>query len=131
MDWKTNPTLLAEQLLIFLGKNQEASIDMLDVKARNYGINGYTLDAALELLHKLPQVKKTVKRGSLYYSLQAVPMKKPVTAFSHVQWVSEHYPRPGENGVPSFVMPFPEMVVDIFMKQDERYVAKKSYEYSL
>lgn len=126
MNWKTDPTLLAEQLLIFLGKNQEASIDMLDAKARNYGINGYTLDAALELLHKLPQVKKTVKKGSLYYSLQAVPVKKPVTSFSHVTWVRDNYPWPTD-----FVMPFPEMEVDLFATRDERYVAKKSYEYSL
>lgn len=123
-DWRQNPQLLAQKIIALLG-NGELSIDALDMRCRAKGINGYVLDEALALLHKLPQVRQSVKKGSLYYSLQVAPVKKPVTAFSHVAWVRNNYPSPEV-----FVMPFPEIDLGSLFVKPKRYVKKKRYEYA-
>ena len=103
--WKTNPISICEKLVLYIGQNPKVSLDALEARAVKHGIAMSVFDQAVAHLHKLKGVKRTASSyGVVKYELQ-VEKKKDIL----VPWVNipGNYPRPGENGVPEFVMPFP------------------------
>lgn len=126
------------QLAIKIGKYVQASrgCSYTDIRnraaERNIPID--VLEEALRVLHRIPQVHRTVAGGDVQYVWKEM-VKKPVTPVSHVEWVKSNYPWPEE-----FVMPFPEINMDwMFLRTLEerqaykeaaagRYVAGQWYE---
>lgn len=105
--WKTNHILLAEKLIKAIGEADTVSFDVLEARARKHGIAMGTFDSAIALIHKLPNVKRSVAHGTVQYAIQVVkPKPGPGTASA---WVRENYPWPGVGDVPPFEMPFPEI----------------------
>jgi hypothetical protein len=90
MDWKTNPLLLAEKLILKIAEAGELSLDSIDARAVELKINLNILDQALALLHKNKQVLATTKRGTVYYSLKKVEL--PKAPGTHLTWIFNHYP---------------------------------------
>lgn len=139
MDWKTNHLLLVEKLVLHIDQVGTTTFDKLEARALQHGISMAVFDRAIERLHKLPQIKRTMKLGTVHYELQAVVEKKPVTS-EFGGWLRENYPWPGKNGVPEFVMPFPEWDLSwIFLTPDEleeyknngrRVFKRKRYEHT-
>lgn len=64
-----------------------------DIKTRasERNIEPDVLEDALRVLHRLPQIHRTVAGGDVQYVWKEV-VKKPVTAVSHVEWVRANYP---------------------------------------
>lgn len=118
MDWKTNHLLLAEKLVLHIDEVKTTTFDKLEARARQHGISMAVFDRAVEKLHKLPQIKRTMKLGTVHYELQAIkPKPGPILSS---EWMRDNYPWPGKNGVPEFVMPFPEWDLSwIFLTPDE------------
>jgi hypothetical protein len=140
MSWKTNHLLLAEKLVLHIDAEKTTTFDKLEARALKHGIAMSVFDRAIEKLHKLPNIKRTVKLGTVHYELQAVKAKAgPILSG---EWVAANYPWPGKNGVPEFVMPFPEMDLSyLFLKPEEaeeykaqmkgkKMFSKKKYEYA-
>jgi hypothetical protein len=139
-DWRNNHLLLAEKLVLHIDAEKTTTFDKLEARALKHGIAMNVFDRAIEKLHKLPNIKRTVKLGTVHYELQAVkPKTGPILSG---EWVAQHYPWPGKNGIPPFVMPFPELDLSyLFMKPEEaedykaqmkgkRTFKRKSYEHA-
>jgi hypothetical protein len=118
MSWKTNHILLTEKLVLHIDAEKTTTFDKLEARARKHGIAMSVFDRAIEKLHKLPQIKRTVKLGTVHYELQAVkPKASPILSG---EWLKQHYPWPGKNGVPDFVMPFKDWNLSyLFMTPEE------------
>lgn len=139
-NWRTNYLLLAEKLVLHIDVEKTTTFDKLEARALKHGINMAVFDRAIEKLHKLPQIKRTVKLGTVHYELQAVKAKAGPMLSG--EWLAQNYPWPGKNGVPEFVMPWPEWDLSyLFMKPDEaekykaemkgkRMFKKKTYEHT-
>jgi hypothetical protein len=121
--WHTNFLDLAEKLVLHIDAEKTTTFDKLEARARKHGISMNVFDRAIEKLHKLPNIKRTVKLGTVHYELQAVKAK-PGPILSG-EWLAANYPWPGKNGVPSFVMPWPEWDLSyLFMKKRKHIVLK-------
>lgn len=83
------------QLAIKIGKYIQASrgCSYTDIKnqAAMRGIDLDTLEQALLILHRQKTIHRTVAGRDVQY-LYRVPVAKPVTAVSHVEWVKHNYP---------------------------------------
>ncbi len=91
MSWKQNHILLAQKLVLHITEVGHTTFDKLEARARTHGIDMYTFDAAIALIHKLPSIKRTVAMGTVKYQLQSVE-KKVKEPGSHLTWVRNNYP---------------------------------------
>lgn len=89
-DMSSNHLVLAETLIKAIDKAGELSIDRIDAGAVKRGISMTVLDRALEVLHRNKHIKRTTKKGTIYYSIKVAP--KPKDPGSHLTWLREHYP---------------------------------------
>ncbi len=80
--------MVAEKLVKTIAKG-EINIDAIDVRARALGINMNVLDRALEKLHKMKTIKRSVRAGTVWYSVQIIKKKDPT---AHLTWVNANYP---------------------------------------
>lgn len=136
----TDPTQLAIKIGKYIQASNGCSYTDIKNQAAIRGIDPDTLEQALLILHRQKTIHRTVAGGDVQY-LFRVPVAKPVTAVSQVEWVTQHYPWPGKGDVPEFVMPFPEIDMSfLFLKTLEerqaykeaaagRYVAPEWYEH--
>lgn len=124
MEWKTDPNLFAKKILAYIEKaNSDVSYTQLLDRALAKDITVDLLDRALERLHKSKKIKKRVKDNDIVYTaLPKAVIKSPI---SYLSWVRQNYPRPGENGIPAFVMPWPEIDMSyLFLKPEQMKVYK-------
>jgi hypothetical protein len=119
MEWKTDPNLLAVKILKRIEEAEDyVSYSSLQERAEEIGINLDLLDSALEKLQKRKKVKMRVKGDDILY--KAKPRAVPKDPFATSSWARDNYPWPGQNGIPEFVMPFPEWDLSwIFLTPDE------------
>jgi hypothetical protein len=118
-DWKTDPRLFAKKILIRIEEAEgDVTYTSLQERAIEKDISLDVLDAALQHLHRFKKVKQRVKGDEIIY--KAKPRAVLKDPFATSTWVRDNYPYPGKNGVPEFVMPFPEMDLSfIFLKPQE------------
>jgi hypothetical protein len=91
-DWRTNHLLLAEKLVLHIDAEKTTTFDRLEARARQHGIAMSVFDRAIEKLHKLPNVKRTVKLGTVHYELQAVKPKASSFDILAEWWKTHPYP---------------------------------------
>lgn len=132
------PKELANKIIAGILKKPGVTYQRLEEHALKLNIPLGIFENAMNLVHKDKTIQSKLQRGVIIY----VPRKEKTTGpLPHVTWCSENYPWPGKNGVPEFVMPFPEWDLSfIFMKPDEaeayhatiknrKLFKKKKYEY--
>lgn len=73
--WHSNYLDLAEKLVLHIDQVKVTTFDKLEVRALKHGISMNVFDQAIARLHKLPNIKRTVKLGTVQYELQAVKVK--------------------------------------------------------
>lgn len=75
---------------------------------------GFSEDEVLQALERIGnKLKSTVRGGTVYYQVPPPPIKEHFKS-------TVPYPWPGRDGVPEFVMPFPEIDYSyIFLKPEE------------
>jgi DNA-binding transcriptional ArsR family regulator len=119
MEWKTDPNLLAVKILKRIEEAEDyVSYSSLQERAEEIGVSLDLLDNALEKLQKRKKVKMRVKGDDILY--KAKPRAKLKDPFAVSTWLRDNYPYPGKNGIPEFVMPFPEIDMSyIFLTPDE------------
>lgn len=113
--------------------------DELQQRALEKGIELGIFENAMSRVHKKKTVLVKNVKGVLTYSIK--PVVAAITP-DHVTWCKTNYPYPGKNGLPEFVMPFPEWDVSyIFLNPDEleeykeairggRVYKRKRYQYA-
>lgn len=115
------PTALAIKIGKYIQLSRGCAYADIKSRAAERSIPPDVLEEALRVLHRLPQIHRTVAGGDVQYVWKEV-VAKPVTVASHVTWVNEHYPWPEE-----FVMPFPEIDMSwMFLRTLEERQAYKS-----
>ena len=96
--------ILQDRIIAFVTASKGlVSLEKLVDKAKSAGFSEGEVLAVLSNLGK--KLKSTVRGDQVYY--QVAP--EPKTPIDHLMWVTANYPWPGVNGVPEFVMPFPEI----------------------
>lgn len=147
--WHTNHLLLAEKLVLHIDAEKQTTFDKLEARALKHGIAMNVFDRAIEKLHKLPNIKRTVKLGTVHYELQAVKAKPgPILSGD---WVRANYPWPQvctscSGNLCSACFPFHDPEKDTVSKIRERlvmtrdeykalsegrtYIPKKRYEHT-
>ena len=81
--------MLAEKLVKRIAKDGEVTLDQLDASAVKHGIDMNVMDNALQRIHKLKNINRRTKKGTVVYSLQVIKPKSPTP---HLDWVRDNYP---------------------------------------
>lgn len=128
---------LHERIIAYIERHHPLTLSVLEGIVVSKGFTLDEFESALERVHRDKRIVQSTKGGDVVYSPYIAPPVKPNTFAS---WSAQHYPRPGQNGIPEFVMPFPEIDMSyIFMTPEELdeykaklrgkvYVKKKRYE---
>ena len=128
------PAAIAIKIGKYIQASRGCSYTDIKTRAAERNIPVGTLEEALRVLHRLPNIHRTVAGGDVQYVWKE-QVAKPTTSTSHIDWVNKHYPWPDE-----FVMPFPEIDMSgMFLRTMEerqaykmaaagRYVKKQTYE---
>lgn len=132
-----DPTTLAIKIGKYIQASRGCSYSDIKIRAAERGIDHGALEDALRVLHRLPNIHRTVAGGDVQYVWKE-QTAKPTTSKSHIDWVNKHYPWPDQ-----FVMPFPEIDMSgMFLRTlEERqaykaavrgvaYIKTKRYEHS-
>ena len=98
--------VLADKIEAYIRTNAPVTYTTLLARAESHGIPSHEFEQAMELLHRRMWVKKATRDDEITYSIAVVAAKPQDTTW--YDWCKENYPWPGRNGVPAFVMPFPE-----------------------
>lgn len=105
-------TLIINRILL----DEGVSLSQLEAKATLKGVPLNDLYTALDKVHRDKRIKRGVRGGVVYYE----PAPPPKTPTDHLKWVRENYPYPSRDGVPAFVMPWPEWDLGfMFLKTKE------------
>lgn len=99
---------LAFKIAAYIIRHNGSSYTSIKNRAVELGISLADLEDALVELHKNPMCHRTMAGGDVQYAMKSV-VKTPAGTPTHVEWVRDHYPWPGKNGLPAFEMPFPEI----------------------
>jgi hypothetical protein len=133
-----DPVSLSTKIVAYIAKNEGVTYEALKERARVKGIEQGVFDNAIARIHKNKKILVKNQEGVLTYGLRPVVVATPSP---HLTWCRENYPWPGKDGIPEFVMPFPEIDFSwIFLRPEElqEYKAKikglafrrkKTYEY--
>jgi hypothetical protein len=139
-----DPVLLSSKILDRITKDGQVTYSQLEARAVEKNIPIALFESAMARVHKhktllMKTSVGTADSGEITYSIKPVVISSQM---SHVQWCSDNYPRPGVDGVPPFVMPFPEIDMShIFLSPEEmqafkaelkgqRFIKKKAYLYA-
>lgn len=130
---------LKERLITYIFNHHPITYTALENVAIGKGFSQLAVMDAMELVHKDKRITQTARGDEIVYRPYVAPVSRsPVT---HTEWSSKNYPWPGKNGVPSFVMPFPEWDLSfLFLTPDElqeykaqvrgrTFIPKKKYEH--
>ena len=112
-----DPLLLSSKIIDRIEKDRSVTYSQLEARAVEKGISLDIFESAMARVHKNKSVEMKTTGEEITYTV-----KKPElpAIHSHVTWCREHYPYPGRDGVPEFVMPFPEIDMSfIFLKPEE------------
>lgn len=113
-----DPVALATKIAKRIERDGSCTVDELRARAVELEIPDGILDNALAKLSRRKTIVTKVKAGVVTY-IYKEPAKAP-SVLSHLQWVRDNYPRPGEKGIPVFLMPFPEIDMShLFLKPSE------------
>lgn len=85
------PTQLAIKIGKYIQTSRGCSFTEIKTRATKHSIPPDVLEEALRVLHRVPNVHRTVAGGDVQYVWKEV-VKKPVTPVSHVEWVRANYP---------------------------------------
>lgn len=134
-----DPVHLAKLIIDRITELGTVTYDQLLERAKEKNIEEGIFNNAIQRVHKKKTVLVKNVKGVLTYSIKPVVVE---TTPSHVEWCKSNYPYPGQNGLPKFVMPFPEWDVSyIFLTPDEleeykeairggRVYKRKRYQYA-
>lgn len=86
-------------------RDKHVTLAQLETRANERGVSLDDLYNALDAVHRDRRIKRGVKGGEVYYT----PAPPKATPVDHTAWVRAHYPWPGRDDVPPFIMPFPEI----------------------
>lgn len=115
---------LSERIATGIKKTPNQSYTTLEQHAVRIGIELSTFMAAMELVHQNKQIQSKTFKDDIIYSFAVAKVKVPE---SQASWIVNNYPYPGKNGIPEFVMPFPEIDLShIFLKTKEERDAYKA-----
>jgi hypothetical protein len=98
---KKTSTLIINSIV----NNKTLTLSDLEARALKRGLSLDNLYNALEQVAKDRRVKRTVKGDEIVYTYQPPKPKSPTPG---TDWIRVNYPWPGKDGVPEFVMPWPE-----------------------
>jgi len=122
----TDPTALALKIQSYIQANPNVKYSTLEARAKGHGIESHVFESAMELVHRRVWIKKTPCLDTdIAYTVVITVAKPPDTSWW--EWCRDNYPHPGKNGVPVFVMPFPEWDLSwLILKPEEmaRYHAQ-------
>lgn len=105
------------KIIAYIEKHQPVTYGTLLERATLRGMSQDELDDILVRVHKDKRIHTTTKDNTIVYTLEKPKVAAPMP---HLQWTRDNYPWPGENGVPDFIMPFPEIDMSwMFLKPDE------------
>jgi len=134
-----DPVRLSKLIIDRITELGTVTYDQLLERAKEKNIEEGVFNNAIQRVHKKKTVLVKNVKGVLTYSIKPVVVE---TTPSHVEWCKANYPYPGQNGLPEFVMPFPEWDVSyIFLTPDEfeeykeairggRVYKRKRYQYA-
>lgn len=112
-----DPVRLAKLIIDRITELKTVTYDELLARANEKNIEQGVFNNAMQRVHKKKTVLVKDIKGVLTYSIK--PVEVAATP-SHVEWCKANYPYPGVDGIPEFVMPFPEWDVSyIFLTPDE------------
>lgn len=91
------PTQLAIKIGKYIQTSRGCSFTEIKTRATKHSIPPDVLEEALRVLHRVPNVHRTVAGGDVQYVWKEV-VKKPVTPVSHVEWLKGS----NDQGVPNY-----------------------------
>jgi len=108
--------MLQDRILAYITKSN--GLVSLEKLVSVGGSAGFSESEILAAITGLGKKLKAVARGNdLYYQLAPEPKVQPM---EHLTWIRSNYPWPGKNGIPKFVMPWPEWDLSwIFLTPEE------------
>lgn len=107
---------IPEAIIARILQDKSVTLTQLEQLASKRAVSLSDLYVALDKVARDKRIKRGVRRGEVYYE----PAPPPKTPTDHLKWVRENYPRPGQNGVPEFVMPWIEWDLGfMFLKTKE------------
>ena len=130
---------LHERIIAYVEKHFPSSMSVLEGIVLSKGFTLEQFYAALEKVHRDKRIIQTQRAGQVWYEPYIAPEIKPQP---HLDWCKANYPWPGKNGVPEFIMPFPDWDLSwIFLSPEEleefkaalkgtTYTPKKKYEHT-
>lgn len=125
---------LSERIIAYILNHHPITYRELEDVAMGKGFSQLAIMDAMELVHKDKRVDQSTRRDDIVYR----PYIEPVVKSPFKSTVP--YPYPGRDGIPEFVMPFPEWDLSfIFLSPEDMdryraestgrtYIPKKRYE---
>ena len=116
---------LKDRLLTYIEKHFPISDEVLMRVANSKGFTQAEVYSALEAVGRDRRISTKTRKDAIWYDIYIEPEAKPTP--THVEWCRDNYPWPGKNGIPEFVLPFPEIDLNhIFLKTKEERDAYKA-----
>ena len=111
---------LSKRLLAYIEKHFPVSDETLMRIANSKGFTQSEVYSALEAVGRDRSITTKVRGSAIWYTMFIAPIAKPAL-------VLPPYPWPGRDGIPEFVMPFPEIDMShLFLKTREERDAYKA-----
>lgn len=105
---------LKERIIAYIQNHHPITYERLEEVAMGKGFNQLQIMEAMEAVHRDKRVIQTTRGSTIQYRPYIAP---PVKEAFVQTW---KYPWPGRDGIPPFVMPFPDWDLSwIFLKPDE------------
>ena len=105
---------LSERIIAYILNHHPITYRELEDVAMGKGFSQLAIMDAMELVHKDKRVDQSTRRDDIVYRPYIAPPIK-----EHFK-STVPYPWPGRDGIPEFVMPFPEIDYSyIFLKPEE------------
>lgn len=97
---------LARKIATRITTDAPITYSTLEARAVEKGIDPNLFQQAMAIIHRSKLIECKTQGDEIVYTIKVV--KEPVK-LSGAEWVTKHYPWPGQNGIPVFEMPFPEI----------------------
>lgn len=115
---------LSDRIIAYITSHSPVTMETLIRVAGDKGFTEEEVLQALQAVHKDPRIRTASGHDSITYVY--APPRAPQHPMGHVEWVTAHYPWPGRDGVPPFVMPFPEWSLSWMFLTPEEMIEYKA-----